>query len=245
MTNQHRATPDEWAQQEDWANRSAFSNSSCLLELRARVAALEATRNAHVEAKAAEAGARCAVEQIRNNPGRWRPFNIDTEITYGDARAAVEQTLRAPMVVEGTFEHCGETYRFKAKPERETAVDELRAASADAQPTVSLVDRIATDAELCRVYNDAPEHGFGPALHAVYDLGRQHGAAPTQPGPESAPTSSLVRRVQRSIDDHPFGHEARAAILEVAAALIDWWDSHEDARTAWEAAKWLEQEANR
>jgi hypothetical protein len=41
MTNQHRATPDEWAQQEDWANRSVFSDSSCLLELRARIEALE------------------------------------------------------------------------------------------------------------------------------------------------------------------------------------------------------------
>jgi hypothetical protein len=41
MSNQHQATPDEWAQQEDWANRSVFSNSSCILELRARVEALE------------------------------------------------------------------------------------------------------------------------------------------------------------------------------------------------------------
>jgi hypothetical protein len=41
MTNQHQATPDEWAQQEDWANRSAFSDSSCLIELRDRIEALE------------------------------------------------------------------------------------------------------------------------------------------------------------------------------------------------------------
>jgi len=44
MTNQHQATPDEWAQQEDWANRSAFSDSSCIIELRDRVEALEATQ---------------------------------------------------------------------------------------------------------------------------------------------------------------------------------------------------------
>jgi hypothetical protein len=43
MTNQHQATPDEWAQQEDWANRSVFSYSSCILELRDRIEALEAT----------------------------------------------------------------------------------------------------------------------------------------------------------------------------------------------------------
>ena len=41
MTKPHRATPDDWAQQEDWANRSVTSASSCILELRDRVAALE------------------------------------------------------------------------------------------------------------------------------------------------------------------------------------------------------------
>jgi hypothetical protein len=171
MTNQHQATPDDWAQQEDWANRSVFSTSSCLLELRDRVEALE-------------------VRQL---------------ITHGITAEEV----------------------------------------APSSPAGSLVELVATDAELCRVYNDAPEHGFGPALRAVYDLGREDGAVPTRPGPESSPAGSLVDRVQQSIDDHPFGEEARAAILEVAAALLDWWDSDEVARTGWEAAKWLEQEANR
>jgi len=47
MTNQHRATPDDWAQQEDWANRSAFSDSSCIIELRSRIEALEAAQQPH------------------------------------------------------------------------------------------------------------------------------------------------------------------------------------------------------
>jgi hypothetical protein len=41
MTKQHKAAPDEWAQQEDWANRSVFSTSSCIIELRDRIEALE------------------------------------------------------------------------------------------------------------------------------------------------------------------------------------------------------------
>ena len=38
MTNQHRATPEQWAKQEKWAS---VADSSCILELRARVEALE------------------------------------------------------------------------------------------------------------------------------------------------------------------------------------------------------------
>jgi hypothetical protein len=68
-----------------------------------------------------------------------------------------------------------------------------------------------------------------------------------------SPAGSLVDRVTWLIakrfsesspgtDCTPFG---RAAILEVAAAILDWWDSDEVARTGWEAAKWLEQEASR
>ena len=44
-------------------------------------------------------------------------------------------------------------------------------------PPPELEQRVATDAELCQLYNDGPEHGFGPAIRAVYDLGRKHGAA--------------------------------------------------------------------
>jgi hypothetical protein len=35
---------------------------------------------------------------------------------------------------------------------------------------------VATDEELCRVYDDGPT-SFAPALRAIYNLGRQHGAA--------------------------------------------------------------------
>ena len=61
-----------------------------------------------------------------------------------------------------------------------------------------------------------------------------------------SPAGSLVERVVGIIGLDPVGDgKARAAIREVAAALIDWWDSDEVARTGWEAAKWLEQETKR
>jgi hypothetical protein len=178
MTDQHKATTyEQWERQERRARLHALDDQDapCLLELRDRVAALEAAQN--------------------------QPAKAVTDPTWTDTPA----------------------------------------------PAGSLVERLATDAELCKAYNDAPDHGFGPALRAVYDLGRQHGAAPIRSGPESP----LIERVADAIaaqatsagivNDRP----ARAAILVIAAALIDWWNSHEDAPTAWEAAKWLEQEANR
>jgi hypothetical protein len=41
------------------------------------------------------------------------------------------------------------------------------------------------------------------------------------------------------------GGDGRAAIREMAAALLEWHHSDELVHTAWEAAKWLEQEADR
>jgi hypothetical protein len=46
-TNQHRATPEQWEYQERWA--SDDDDASCILELRCRVEALEATQHAHAD----------------------------------------------------------------------------------------------------------------------------------------------------------------------------------------------------
>ena len=42
MTNQHRATPEQWAQQALWVE--TYEDSSCIMELRARIEALEAAQ---------------------------------------------------------------------------------------------------------------------------------------------------------------------------------------------------------
>ena len=77
--HQHRATPEQWAKVKGYA--PGLEVCSCLIELRDRIKLLEAAQHAHIEAKAAEAGARCAVEQLRSKPGSWQP--IKTETTYG------------------------------------------------------------------------------------------------------------------------------------------------------------------
>jgi len=87
---------------------------------------------------------------------------------------------------------------------------------------------------------------FPMCLRNAYSLGRQHGAAQppaAQPVPPVAPAGGLVERVVRVIAD-PDGpaelwyDDARAAIREVAA----WMRENE---TGFNAALWLEHEANR
>jgi hypothetical protein len=97
------------------------------------VEALEATQHAHADVSRLSDAEREQVTQELARPAAWRP--LETEITYCTeaAIATAQQILRATSVVEGTFEHGGETYRFKAKPERESATTELRAASAEAR----------------------------------------------------------------------------------------------------------------
>jgi hypothetical protein len=138
MTDQHRASPADWLLH---AASLDDADSSCIIELRARIEALEATQHAHADVSRLSDAEREQVTQELAKPAAWRP--LDIEITCGTeaATATAQQILRSPIVVEGTFEHGGETYRFKAKPERESAMDELRAASAEVRPA-GLVERV-------------------------------------------------------------------------------------------------------
>jgi hypothetical protein len=236
MTNQHRATPEQWEYQERWA--SDDDDASCILELRCRVEALEAaqleqaesnrfctdaivrrvevleaTQHAHADLSRLSDAEREQVTQELAKPAAWRPLDIETTCGTEAAFATAQQILRAPIVVEGTFEHGGETYRFKAKPERESAMTELRASSAEVRPTVkdsltdggSLVERVAE------------------GIAAADDEG---------------------------LTNMTWNHHASAAIREVAAALAEANDysahGQRDLRCGWVAAvSWLAQEADR
>jgi hypothetical protein len=103
MTKPHRATPDDWAQQEDWANRSVTSASSCILELRDRVAALEIAQQPPQDkldrliALDRDDPAGSLVERICVEAGIHNP---------ADARAAilaVAAWLRAEMIDQGVI----------------------------------------------------------------------------------------------------------------------------------------------
>jgi hypothetical protein len=72
MSNQHRATPEQWATAEKWATGDGFGvMHACLLELRARVEALEAAANDRqqdqdAECAAAPSPAPSLVDQVAN-----------------------------------------------------------------------------------------------------------------------------------------------------------------------------------
>jgi hypothetical protein len=123
MTDQHRATPLQWRLVEE----DDAQAPSCILELRSRIEALEATQHVHADVLRLSDAERERLTQELAKLAAVRP--LETETTYGsEAAADAVQILRAPMVVEGTFDHGGETYRLKANatPERDPATTEHR-----------------------------------------------------------------------------------------------------------------------
>ena len=92
MPEQHQATPEHWAATEK-RGRGDYAISSCIVELRDRIEALEAAQHAHIEAKAAEAGARCAIEQMRSRPGSRQPQDKLDRLIEQDRSDARQLTL--------------------------------------------------------------------------------------------------------------------------------------------------------
>jgi hypothetical protein len=217
MTEPHRATPEQWAQIERSAEEVHGDGCSAILELRARVEALEAAQleqaesgrfctdaivrrvealeaaqHAHADVSHLSDAEREQAAQDLASPAAWRPLDIETTYVTNGVYTNAAQILRASMVVEGTFKHGGETYRYKANatPERDPAMTELRArvealeqrltppmaeAAADPAPASEPPPQIASSQELYQIWDSSTN--VSSALRVVYDLGRQHGAA--------------------------------------------------------------------
>lgn len=204
MNDQHRATPEQWVHTES-RGVGDYATSSCILELRARVEALEALYETQRQVTLAWG------TDVYNH-GRW-----------------IDAHLKRIMALEAT-EHAHADTSQLSDEERRTASEEL------SKP--GLWQPLRTEI----TYGDANAHAQALVRHLSMDQ--------AAPSPSPAPTDSLVKRVADAIaaestsagivNDRP----ARAAIREVAAALIDWHDSDQVVRTAWEAGKWLEREAD-
>ena len=149
----------------------AESHRFCTDAIVRRVEALEATQHVHADVLRLSDAERERLTQELAKLAAVRP--LETETTYGsDTAADAAQILRAPMVVQGTFEHGGETYRFKAKPEREAPMTELRAASAEARPTVkeSLTDGGSLLEMVAKAIYNVPHDSAAEASAAIREV---------------------------------------------------------------------------
>ena len=107
---------------------------------------------------------------------------------------------------------------------------------------------VATNKELHAIWRGPCS--LRESLRAIYNLGIEHGQARSREVAEPAPVAGeLVERVAMAIhpdrcaDPNLYLHEARAAILEVAASALR---MHPDKNLTWERVSlWLEQEAGR
>jgi hypothetical protein len=188
MTDQYRATPQQWERIKQLA-KEGWEIQSAIYELCSRIEALEAAQRYQFRS-ATEKVPTTRLYSYSVGPAKpldelgqghtlvspepasaeaqpaWRPLNIET--TYGSETAAdAAQILHAPMVVEGTFDHGGEAYRYKANatPERNPAMPELRAASAEAQGFAILSwSEERQPCEECRYNHCIAETPFGRFL---------------------------------------------------------------------------------
>jgi len=105
---------------------------------------------------------------------------------------------------------------------------QARAIAAVWRPTPEAAT-VATDQELLVAWNRVGQDGFDPAIRAVYDLGRQHGAAQSTP-PASPPASAggLLERVHNAIlavedydDEDDPGFKYTSAAISVGQGLVD------------------------
>jgi len=73
MTNQHRATPEQWAQIERTAEDIHGDGCCALLELRARIELLEATQHAHLDISRLSETERERIRQELSQPAALQP----------------------------------------------------------------------------------------------------------------------------------------------------------------------------
>lgn len=86
MSNQHRATSEHWAEQEHWASPpDADPYALCLLELRDRLVALEATVNNQQPMRAAKPASVSLVDRVAN-----AIYSVPTDPKI-EARAAIRK----------------------------------------------------------------------------------------------------------------------------------------------------------
>jgi hypothetical protein len=105
MSEQHKATPEEWATIEE-LGRDNFYAPSCILELRARVEALEATQHAHVDLSGVPESERQQMLDSLRTPARIELLPLEQDrpqVVTPDAPASSLVERVAEVFLTGTF----------------------------------------------------------------------------------------------------------------------------------------------
>jgi hypothetical protein len=221
-------------------------------ELRARVEALEATQHAHVDTRhccRASHLTDAKRKQIQEELARPATF---AELLMPPPRTTTpvplftaEEVARIVAPITRDRDETGDYLNVHDTPAPASLVETMARLIANFAITGLTGDDATPSADRMLALQDQIRDGELTLTDALKEIG----AAPIRSGPESP----LVERVADAIgaaDDEgltnmTWSNHSRAAILEVAGALIDWHDSDQVFHTAWEAAKWLEREANR
>ena len=130
------------------------------------------------------------------SPAAWRPLDIETTYVTNGVYTNAAQILRASMVVEGTFDHGGETYRKITNRieiealERNVTTPEPRAASAEARPVGGLVERVRR-----AIGDDAPcSHSNARAAIREVAAWLRENDSECQMGGDAAATAELLEQ---------------------------------------------------
>jgi hypothetical protein len=169
MSTPHRATEEQWEIVEICREQGKipWPTATCLLELRSRIELLEATQHAHLDGPQMSESDREAMTE----PGR---------VVAGQPEPPTLQEAQANKV-----HHEAELAGLEAW-RRQHLIQAREVVAGQAEP-----EPLTTDEELYRTYMlDTGPDTVVDGLRAVYDLGRQHGAA------QPAPVQSLMERVE-------------------------------------------------
>jgi hypothetical protein len=149
MTDQHRATPEQWAYMHE-RTEAGLEMTSCILELRARIEALEAD-----QLEQAESGRFCTDAIVRR---------VETLEAYDKEDANCWAMVRSGMhALRERIEALEAAQQDKldrlialdaADPTPDPAMAELRAASAEARPAGGLVERVTARIEFGAVIRE-------------------------------------------------------------------------------------------
>ena len=300
MTDQHRATPEQWRSVAMQGHANIYA---CLLELRARIQQLE---DGHPPSPSADR-IRALQDQIRDGaltladalkeigePAPVQPFtakylftagNIQQDSFYydqldsnsvlfdianlelGDGCLTPGDNIRiahrwGEPPASGVYSTIN--YKITSVSETKNRAWTIRAVRVSSAPDPTVRTMLpsglpATSDPITRrlwqplsteiTYGEANAHAQDLVRHLSMDQLNSPEISDSSPAPYDSLVERLASRLRdlTGADDDPIDlwhDEARAAIREVAAALIDWHDSDVVVRTAWDAGKWLQREAN-